>query len=214
MKRMSSYIAGVGNAKCLAALCIAEIDDHLEKLPAYGNQDWPDGEKQRIVFILRKEVATITQCARFSGVIDSVKGEAAMQEVYAYRKKAVDVITLHDCLVLTELKYLTKVGGVGPFRGPCSFKKRVSDKFLEMGVALAEDAEQVRPLRIIVTSEEQYPYFFAQIHGLIDSGFPAGSFSSDNRQYEYVLCSSKFLRSVVDARNVLSLDGDIFVFNL
>lgn len=214
MKRMSSYIAGTGNAIHLAALCTAEIDDHLEKLPAYGNQDWPDSEKQRIALILEKEASCIVSCTQLSATIDSVKGESAMQEVYAYQKKASDIITLHNCLVLIELKYLIKVGGVGPFGGPSSFKKRVSDKFLEMGVVLVEDAEQVHPLRIIVTSEEQYPYSLAHIHGLIDSEFPPGSFSSDNQQYEYVLCSSKSLRSVVDTSVALPVGNDVFAFKL
>ncbi len=211
---MSSYIADSGNAMCIAKLCYAEIDDNLNNLLPSPNSDWSDSERRCIKVVLGNEVSNIARFLAHHDINDSVKGESAMREVYNYDKKAVDIITGNNCLVLSELKYMIKVGGVGPFGGPGSFKKRVSDKFLEMNHVLDKDSEQVSPLRVIVTNEEQYPYFVAQIHGLIDSQDKPGEFSSDNNEYDYALCTSRSLGRVVYSNSSSVDDDDVFYFKI
>ena len=198
MKAMSSYISAGSNAHMLSKVCVDEIEDHFQQLPSYGEQDWSQSEKQRVINVLQDEKERISLCADLSRVADSVKGETAMEAVYQHTGKAADIITLQTSLYLTELKYLIKVGGLGPFGGPGSFRKRIADKFLAMYGVLTHDGEVVNPLRIIVATEEQYPYSLAHVHGLLDSQYPSGSFSSDNKIYSYALCTSVFLRGVVD----------------
>lgn len=198
MKSMSSYISVGSNAHMHSKVCVDEIEDHFRQLPSYREQDWSQSEKERVIRVLQDEKDRIFSCPDLSRVADSVKGEAAMGAVYLHTGKAADIITLHTSLCLAELKYLIKVGGVGPFGGPGSFKKRIADKFLVMHDVLTNDGEAVNPLRIIVATENQYPYSLAHIHGLLDSQYPSGSFSSDNKTYPYALCTSVFLRGVID----------------
>lgn len=215
MKDMTRFISSGQNARTLCVLCADEIDDHFRQLPAYNETDWPQAEKVPAMQALSDERGRVLACSKLSCVVDSVKGEDAMKSVYGHAGKAADIITLQAPLRLVELKYLVKVGGVGPFGGPGSFKKRIADKFLAMGDVLSADGEMVSTLRIIVTSEGQYPYSLAHVHGLLDSKYPAGSFSSDAKMHHYALCTSVCLRDVIDGViRPQETDVDCFYFTI
>lgn len=214
MKEMSKYFeAGVG-VSSFYDLCVAEIDEHLHQLPLYSDHDWPVLEKEQVVSSLNMEKVCISEVINSSQQTDSVKGESAMLTVYNYTGKATDIITLKSDLHLTELKYLIKKGGLGPFGGPSSFRARISDKFLNMGERLLSDEERVNSLRILVVTESQFPFSLGHIHGLLNSGYPAGTFSSDHKKYRYMLCTSRSLRMFFEGTIRSQDDVDCFYFTI
>ena len=214
MNEMSKCFASGVCVSSLYVLCLREIEEHLRQLPLYSDSDWPKSEKEQVVFSLDKEKVCISEVICSSRRTDSLKGEDAMFRVYNYTGKATDIITLKEDLCLIELKYLIKQGGLGPFGGPSSFRKRISDKFLDMGNKLSSDGEKVNSLRIVVVTESQYPYSLGHIHGLLNSGYPAGTFSSDDKEYQYMLCTSRYLRGAIDGTIKQNENVDCFCFTI
>lgn len=214
MKSMTSYFANSPDVKTLAELMAAEIDDNIKALPRY--KDWSDADKGIIRLILDNEVKVINDLSELAASADSVKGEDAMSNVYprAMQGKATDAITQLPVgvLVLTEAKYLTRFGGKGPFRGMTHFKQRVSGKFLEMATAMLSDQETLSSLRVIVTTDQQLPISVNHINALIERQDPAGSYSDDGKTYEYVLCSSRSLRKIVDNPSMPHVSTEDYLF--
>lgn len=214
MKSMTDHFANSPNVRTLCALMTAEIDGNKAALPGYG--DWSDADKDIIRPILDDEIAVIDGLTELAASVDSVKGENAMAEAYptAMQNKATDAITRlnNGMLVLTEAKYLMRFGGKGPFRGMSHFKKRVSGKFLEMANAMLPDHETLASLRVIVTTDQQLPISINHIKSLIDRDDPTGSYSDDGRTYEYVLCSSRSLRKLVDNPTLPHVSTDDYLF--
>lgn len=199
MKAMTAYITGSSNAMALGALLAVEIADN--KVNVHQYRDWAENDKEVICSILAEEESVLKSSQDLYSPIDSVKGEDAMKAVYSsnVQDKATDAITkmANGVLVLTEAKYLVRFGGRGPFRGRDTFKQRVSGKFNEMARKLLPDGENMSPLRIIVTTDRQFPISINYIRAMMSQNDPVGSYSDDGKAYEYVLCSSKSLRQIV-----------------
>ena len=215
MHAMTSYFAAPGVVKSLAALMAKEIADNKAAVPNYTQ--WSSDDIDTAQEILTAELATVNSEQGLNGAADSVKGEDAVKTSYpsAQQRKAVDAITRTspNAFALTEAKYLMKFSCKGPFRGPAAFKKRISGKFNEMAACMVPDGEAIDPLRIIVVAEEQLPYSVMHIRSLLDSEYEDGSFSEDGRMYEYVICTSKNLRQMIDhpPRNIRSDDYLFFM---
>jgi len=199
---MTAYIKNGTFTKSLAVLMAEEIATNATDVCNYGDMDWSPEDKRKIHPILIAETAIIEDTATLSKKTDSVKGEEAMQAVYATseQKKATDAIVLKDVgtLSLIEAKYLIKFASKGPFGGLGSFKARISQKFDTMAELMAKDGETLEPLRIIVVSEEQLPYSINHVRALVEGAEPSETFSNDGKKHQYVLCSSSSLRIMVD----------------
>ena len=199
MQRMSSHFS-VAPLQSLKDLMAFEIADNQEQVKHYT--DWSDEDKKRIAPILDSELHELEHCLTLTHTIDSLKGETAMRKVYpsVQQEKATDAITRlpNGTLVLTEAKYLLRYGGMGPFGGISSFRKRISSKFLEMDKTMLADGEVIAPLRVIVVTQEQLPFSISHIEALVSAEHPRGVYSEDGKVYDYVICSSKSLRAIVD----------------
>lgn len=205
MKAMTAHIQSSGDALEIGTLMRDEIAANKREVTA--NPQWSESDRKAAFLAMDTESTRILSTASLYSHKDSVKGENAMAAAYrGYMAKAVDVITLHGSgeLVLMEAKYLIRLGGRGPFGGPSSFKSRVSDKFSDVAGVMRADGERIKQLRIIVVTDEQLPFSTAHIHGLLNASpsYPPGSFSSDGNQYDYVLCSSSNLRTIIDGAAV------------
>lgn len=213
MHAMTSYFAASGVVKSLATLMADEIADNKAAVPNYTQ--WSSGDIDTAQEILTAELTTVNSEQSLNGATDSVKGEDVVKVAYpsALQRKAVDAITRTNpnAFALTEAKYLMKFSCKGPFRGPAAFKERISGKFNEMTHCMVPDGETLNPLRIIVVAEEQLPYSVMHIRSLIDSEYQDGSFSEDGQKYEYVICTSKDLRQMID-RPPRDVQSDDYLF--
>lgn len=217
MKLMTVYFSSTPNIKTLSELMTAEILGN--KVSLSNNSDWSDSDKKIISIILDDEKSIIDKEPNLANLTDSLKGEQAMAVVYpaTTQKKAADAITRLStgALVLTEAKYLIRYGGKGPFGGRSSFKNRISGKFLEMERTMRPDDEKLSPLRVLVVSERQLPISINHVKSLVDSNDSPGSYSEDGNCYEYVLCSSKCLRMIVNNPNIPRVStGEYYFFVL
>jgi len=214
MKSMTAHLSTPANVKTLGDLMSAEIGDNKSALPRYA--DWSEDDKRVVCLILDGEKDVIKKLAGLSSSADSVKGEDAMKIVYpsANQKKATDAVTklLNGVLVLSEAKYLMRFGGKGPFGGVGSFRDRVSGKFLEMTRAMVPDGESLSPLRVIVVSDRQLPLSINHVKALLDRKEPDGAYSEDGRAYDYVICSSRSLRMLVDNPHIDRVSTDDYFF--
>lgn len=198
---MSAYIATSGVATTLSLLLQSEIDANATSVLNYTH-DWTPVDMRNVQPLLAAEKNAIQSAVSLGAKNDSVKGESAMQIAYATRlqQKAVDVITQKGSgsLALIELKYLIKFASMGPFGGRGSFKTRIADKFCSVSNMMEPDGESLDPLRILVVTEEQYPYSVNHVRALLDGEYPVGTFSSDGKSHDYVLCTSVKLRTLLD----------------
>ena len=213
MKSMTTHINTIGVALELGRLLCDEIATNKREVSA--NPQWSPADRNTVFLAMDAESTRISLNKNLYSSKDSVKGETAMSAVYlGYSGKAVDIITLHAGadLVLMEAKYLIRVGGCGPFGGPASFKSRVSGKFNDMIAKMCPDGEIIRQLRIVVVTDEQLPFSIAHIRGLLNAGYPPGSFSSDYNQYNYVLCSSSTLLTIVNGSPIDKLKSEDYLF--
>ena len=213
---MTEFINCPGNARTLSSLLSDEIVTNEREVSNYVN-DWQPDDIKRIKQILEKENEAITNAADLSKQSDSVKGEEAMRQVYpdTGSKKATDVITLKSqtgTLSLIEVKYLMKFACKGPFGGCGSFKERISGKFLDMECQMIPDEESIDPLRVLVVSEEQFPFSVNHIRSLMAEDYPPGTFSDDGKTHTYVLCSSCNLRTVLDNPCRVNTDVNNYLF--
>ena len=216
MKSMTTYIRRPGIAKSLSTLLLEEINANARDVCNYTN-DWQPNDIETIRQKLEKESKNIVKTEELGKWLDSVKGEEAMRVVYPHAglNKATDVITLKnisDMLTLIEAKYLIKFACTGPFGGCGSFKARVSGKFLEMENQMMPDEENIDSLRILVVSEEQYPFSVNHIRTLMGENNPPGSFSDDGKTHTYVLCSSSNLRKLLDNPLIAKTNVNSFLF--
>lgn len=215
MRAMTSYFASSGAVKSLSDLMADEIADNKASVPKYSQ--WSADDIKTADAILTQELGGVTSVSELSTAIDSVKGEDAVKAVYpgAQQRKAVDAITATSSgYALTEAKYLMKFGCKGPFRGPSAFNERISGKFLEMANCMRPDGETVIPLRIIVVSENQLPYSVMHIRALLDSEYQDGAFSADGQKHEYVICTSKNLRQMIDCPPRSARSDDYLFFTI
>lgn len=195
MKAMSAYITTYA-ATDIVSLLQAEIADNSTQVSA---RNWTASETTQCLRALNVDAQNL------SGIPappyrNSAKGEIAMKAAYSkYGGKAVDIITLksNGHLCLSELKLAVKIGGVGPFRSPDTFRRTVSDKFFDMSSTLLPDGETIAPLRILSVCSVQWPFAVSRIQSLLATNPPAGLYSSDGRKHDYLLCSSMSLPSVV-----------------
>lgn len=198
MKAMSTYIAS-GAATDAVSLANRELSDNIREVKT---RKWTHGDILLCLQALNRE-SQILAATGSAWPNDSVKGEDAMRAVYApYSGKAADIITLGAAgdMKIAELKYALKVGGSGPFRCARTFREIVSDKFLEMAAMLTPDGETIDMLRVIVVSEIQLPFAVARVRSIQGMRQPPGLYSSDGKQYDYVLCSSKSLQMMLHNR--------------
>ncbi len=213
---MSAHIAAHGTQ--LPQVLLDEMAKNVESVDRYSVRDWPPDEKEKVKNVISAECEIVNGMLTHDMSRDSVHGDSAMPSVYSgYSGKKMDVITRRGdlTLVLSEAKYLIKVGGVGPFGGPSGFRERVSDKFHEMQQALEDDGEMVDPLRIIVETEEQLPYSIQSVSNLVNGEYDnANAFSTDGQKHRYVLCSSKDLRLMIENPPVGTVSEDYFFFTL
>lgn len=216
MHAMTSYFAAPGVVKSLATLMADEIADNKAAVPNYTQ--WSSGDIDTAQEILTAELTTVNSEQGLNGATDSVKGEDAVKVAYpsALQRKAVDAITRTNpnAFALTEAKYLMKFSCKGPFRGPAAFKERISGKFNGMAGCMVPDGETIDPLRIIVVAEEQLPYSVMHIRTLLDSEYEDGSFSDDGQKYEYVICTSRNLRMMIDNPPRDRRSDDYFFFSI
>ena len=207
MKAMTSYFAVSSDVKSLGVVMTDEMADNKSDLQNYSNTDWPPSDKRMATKLINEETAIVSKLTCLQATVDTVKGETAVAVAYpsAIQQKATDAITKlpNGVLVLSEAKYLMKYAGKGPFRGPKAFKERISGKFNEMADTMLPDGESLAPLRVIVVTEKQLPYSIAHVQALSAAKNPPGSFSEDNQQYDYVLCSSKSLYRLIHNPPVL-----------
>ena len=216
MKAMTMFIQRPGNARTLSSLLSDEIAANEREVSNYTN-DWYQDDINTIKQILEKENRNITNAVNLGDRSDSVKGEEAMRLVYpaAGSNKATDVITIkstNNTLSLIEAKYLIKFSCKGPSGGCGSFKQRISGKFLAMENQMIPDKENIDPLRVLVVSEEQFPFSVNHIRALMAEDYPPGTFSDDGKTHEYVLCSSCCLRMILDNPSVVKSDFDNYLF--
>ena len=216
MRSMSAHIAA--QAKSLPDILLKEMDANMSAVEAYPEKDWPRPEKERVKEVVGIERELVRNLMVKDETCDSVNGDLSMPTVYpGYSAKTTDVITgrTDSVLVLSEIKYLIKVGGVGPFGGPSGFRSRIADKFCEMQAELQKDGESVDPLRIIVETEEQLPHSILCVNDLINGEYDnADAFSSDSQPHHYVLCSSRNLRQMIENPPIGSISDDYFFFTL
>lgn len=217
MKLMTAHFSTSPNVKTLGELMTAEI--LVNKTSLSNNSDWADFDKKIISIILGDEISSIENTENLANPVDSLKGERTMAEVYpsVTQKKAADAITRlpTGVLTLTEAKYLIRYGGKGPFGGRSSFKKRISDKFLEMERTMLPDGENLSQLRVLVVSERQLPISINHVKTLVSSNDSPGSYSTDGKTYKYVLCSSKCLRMIMNSPKIPRVStGDCYYFVL
>lgn len=214
MKAVTALFSDPSNVRTLADIMKTEICDNRTNVAKY--KDWSAIDQRIAVMILNLEADIINQTHELDATQDSLKGEKAMKDAYPSfdEKKATDSITMiaDGVLVLTEAKYLYRFGGKGPFGGRGSFKQRISGKFLEMAESMVPDGETISPLRVIVVSEPQLPFSINHVHSLIESNDTSGSYSEDGKEYEYVLCSSKSLRMIVDNPTMPRVSTDDYFF--
>jgi len=215
MRAMTAYIARPGVATTLASLMADEIKDNAENVVNY-TENWTPEDIGKVQPLLAQERNVVSMTDSLSAQVDSAKGESAMVAAYAAngQKKATDIVTQKGCgeLALTELKYLVKFASKGPFGGRGSFRERISDKFYEMSRLMESDGESVDPLRIIVVTEEQFPYSVNHVRALVDGGYASGSFSCDGRKHPYVLCTSSSVREMIDKPPVETRDIGKYLF--
>ena len=216
MKSMTTYIRRPGIAKSLLTLLSEEINANARDVCNY-TKDWQPNDIETIRQKLATENESIANAGDLDKWLDSVKGEEAMRVVYpcAGSIKATDVITLKSVsgtLSLIEAKYLIKFACTGPFGGCGSFKKRVSGKFLEMENQMIPDNEDIDSLRVLVVSEEQYPFSVNHIRALMSENNPPGTFSDDGKTHTYVLCSSCNLRKLLDNPLIAKTYSNSFLF--
>lgn len=213
---MSAHI--VAHGTLLPQVLLDEMAENVDKVNRYSDNDWPPDEKEKVKNVISAEREIVNGMLTYDMSADSVHGDFVMPSVYSgYSGKKTDVITKRGdlALVLSEAKYLIKVGGVGPFGGPAGFRERVSDKFHEIQQALAEDGETVDPLRIIIETEEQLPYSIQSVSNLVNGEYDnANAFSTDGQKHRYVLCSSKNLRRMIEDPPVGTVSEDYFFFTL
>lgn len=197
---INSYIAQY--ASPIGQVLVAEVNANKNEVSNYGSDQWSDEDKSAEQVLLDAEIDSISAQSALFSVKDSVYGKTALQAVFSpYTKKDTDVITISrqmNILQLSEAKYVIKTGGLGPFGGRSSFRNRISSKFLDVEVILATQSVPTSSLRIIVVTEEHLPLAIEHVHALLDGDYEKGSFSSDNQVYQYVLCSSNSLRSIID----------------
>lgn len=213
MKGMSTYIRRPGVACSVESVLGDELSQSIGEV--LGRSDWPNQE------ILKCNSALAKESARMLGVApslrDSVKGEEAMEVVYAHTEAAADAITLSPigCLSLAECKYGIKYGGAGPFRNSATFTRDIAKKFDKMEQKLLADQETVRRLRVLVVSWDQLPFTIAHIKALEQMNLPVGSFSSDKKNHLYVVCSTSEVRRLTGAFSVSKLTpGTCYIFTL
>ena len=211
MKAMTRHILSPGVARSLSSLLSDEISANARDVRNYV-KDWKPYDIDAIQQILSKEQGKVNQLADLRERLDSVKGEEAMRVVYptAVLHKAADVITIKantSSLSLIELKYLIKFASKGPFGGCGSFRERISGKFREMERQMIPDGENINPLRVLVVTEEQFPFSVNHIRALMSEDYPPGTFSDDGQAHHYVLCSSSTLPSMLD--NPLAFRADV-----
>ncbi len=185
MKAMTTHIRRPGVAKTLSALLSDEINANASDVSNYVH-DWLPGDINKIQQILAMELKYVSNTIDLGKRLDSVKGEEAMRLVYpnAGLNKATDVITLKSAigiLSLIEAKFLVKFACKGPFGGCGSFKERISGKFLAMERQMVPDNENIDSLRVLVVSEEQFPFSVNHIRALMNDNYPSGSFSDDGK---------------------------------
>lgn len=213
---MCAHIAAHGIQ--LPQVLLDEMAANMAAVDGYSESDWPPCEKAKIKNVISAECAIVNDMLTRDKAADSVNGDLAMPSVYStYSGKTTDVITKRCdfALVLSEAKYLIKVGGVGPFGGPASFRERVSDKFHAMLQEFAKDGEMVDPLRIIIETEEQLPYSIQLASNLVNGEYDSvNAFSKDGLKHRYVLCSSKDLRRMIENPPVGTVSEDYFFFTL
>ena len=213
---MTRFIQSPGIGRTLSALLTEEIAANGKDVSNYVN-DWQPNDIKTIRQKLEKENGNIANAVDLGEQSDSVKGEDAMRSVYpaAGSNKATDVITLKNTsgmLSLIEVKYLIKFACKGPFGGCGSFKQRISGKFLAMENQMIPDEEEIDPLRVLVVSEEQFPFSVNHIRALMAEDYPPGTFSDDGKTHAYVLCSSVGLRRVLDNPSAINTNDNDYLF--
>lgn len=217
-RAMSARFCVTGVRKTLQRLVVDELSANVGQVRRYGTSDWSESEKDALISVLNEEADRVGSIGALAIRDDSVNGDDEMPIAYSgYGDQKVDVVTqlASGRLVLSEAKFVVKIDGLGPFGGPGSFRSRISDKFLDVYKTLEADGEAVDAIRIIVVTKEQLQLSIAHVHGLLDGGYPSGTFSSDRRQYDYVLCTSANLRDVIDNPPRAPVDTqDYFFFSI
>ena len=200
MKQMTSFIHTSGTAKTIGILAIDELQNNIKEVNRRSN--WSSSERKWCLAALNHEhVLVNTLTGSMFSAVDSIHGDKEMTKVYtSYQGRFSDVVTLpaSNVLVLSEMKYAIKFGGLGMFRAGKSFREMVSDKFLDMNAALSADGERVNPLRILVVNKQQLPFSMARVQLILCSTHAKGAYSSDGCEYDYVICASDRLRQMID----------------
>ena len=215
MRAMSSHILAPGTAQTVGALASAELSRNIGEVGSRTN--WSPSERSICIMALGIETALCRATPALVSRCDSIRGDDDMTHVYpTYCGQLTDVVSLDasSVLKLSEMKYAIKVGGVGMFRNARTFQHMVSNKFLDMGAALSSDGEAVSALRILVVNRQQLPFSIARIRSILGGTRKKGSFSRDGNEYDYVLCSSDYLRQMIDNPPVGTTSSSYFFFTI
>jgi len=184
MTAMSAHIRSPGIARTLGVLAIDELGRNTLEVAAHSN--WSVSERTTCIKAIQLEDALCRATSNLFVRSDSIRGDDDMSKVYpSYGGKYTDVVSLDvsNVLKLSEMKYAIKVGGLGMFRNAHTFCQMVSNKFLNMGVTLSSDGENVSPLRVLVVNKRQLPFSIARIQSILSGTYAKGSFSDDGREY-------------------------------
>ena len=202
MGRVSNYILNSGMADSVVNLLVAEFTRNIGEVKRNtgAGHNYSKWDSVDTVQILNVEMVACQLLLSNGTVKNSVPGEATIPALFSSAFNCVDVATLHNngTIVLTECKCAIKRTGFGPFFDETTFVNGISVKFDEVERRMNNDGDTIARKRIIVVASALIDRVIELVDDLIALQMPTGSFSTDGKQHDYVLCSSASLCDVIN----------------